>query len=1323
VGTATVAAARQGAGRGTARLRRMAATICSTCGATIPDRFRLCGSCGTARDTERATADITRFATVVNSDLKGSTALGERLDPETLREVLTLYFDEMRAVFESHGGTIEKIIGDAIVAVFGLPMRHDDDALRAVEAAAESQRVLASLNDRLEATWGVRLVVRTGIATGEVIFGEASIGQHVLTGDTMTISSAMEQHAPPLEVLVADSTYDLVRDVVDVEPMEAVTPKGSNDPIAAYRLVSVAPRPEAGHAAADTAQAGLRLCPACGEENPESFRVCGMCGAGLTLVAPVRESRKTVTIVFADPKPTTLDGAPPRPEALRDVMTRYFEAMREALEGHGGTVERFIGDAVMAVFGLPVRHEDDALRAVRAAAAMQAALPALNDGFRATWGLELRNHIGVNTGEVIAGDASLGQRLVTGDAVNTAARLEQAAGPREIILGDLTYRLARDQIEVEPIPPLTLKGKAEPVAAFRLVGVRGPQAERASLTTPFVGRREEMDRLEMTLLEVAATRSCELLIVIGEAGVGKSRLIREFATRASARERTQVLRGRCLPYGDGVTFWPIAEIVRNAAGIADEDPLDVALAKIAEIARGGTGRTDDSAAIVDRVAAAIGLSTTQFPGPELFWGIRRLLEAIASRRPLVAIVDDIHVAAPTFLELLDHLLDAVHGAPILLLTTARHELLETRAEWAEGHEAERLVLEPLSGDDADAILDQLLGALDDSVRRRILGAAEGNPLYVEQIVSMLIETGALRRDGDGWAATSVSQELAIPPTVEALVAARLDGLDSEERQVIDPASVIGLGFAVDAVVHLVPEDEAAAVPARLGSLTAKQFVRPTVADEDFFRFGHSVIKDAAYRSLLKRTRAELHERFVDWAEPINRERGREIEFEEILGYHLEQAYLYRGELGPLDEPGRKIGRRAATKLAAAGRRASIRGDAPAAANLLRRATALLPSRDEWRIELLTELADALLELGAFDDSTAVLNEAGVTARDIADERLEAHATLGRLMVDLYRSGSVGGSDQAVLDVRRAIPILERAEDLGGLAAAWRLLMLLHGTSGRYDDAADAALQVVEFATRAEDARLASKGAINYAFVALHGPTPVSTALESCERLLTEVEGDRKSEAMVLGVLAVLHAMEGRFDEGRRLSARSRESVKDLGPSILAAASALEYSRVEMLAGDPAQAEIELRRDYERLEAVGERYYRSTLAGVLANVLWTLGRHDEAGEFSRIAEEIADADDNWSQVLWRLARAKVLATRGHADEAVAVGQEAVARAAASVDIEQHADALADLGETLRLAGRQDEEGPHLREALALYVRKGDLVSAELIRARLADLVAP
>src|SRR6478672_2493264 len=403
--------------------------------------------CGSPVRHDEAAGEVHREVTIVTSDLKGSTALGERLDPEALREVLNRYFTVMRAVFESHGGTIEKIIGDAIVAVFGLPFRHDDDPLRAVEAAAESQRALATLNDELEQGWNVRLVNRTGVATGIVTSGKAEGGQHVLLGEPVDVSTVMEQNAPALEVLMAAETLEHVRERVEFDTVGAAE--------------VVAPEVEP----------GMRICPSCGEQSPEHMRLCTVCGASLAANV-ARESRRTVTIVFAMPKVHVLAGEAPGPEVLREVMSRYFEGMRGALERHGGTVEKFIGDAVMAVFGLPVRHEDDAVRAIRAASDMQTALAALNPGFRTEYGIELSNHTGVNSGEVIAGDASTAQRMVTGDAVNTAARLEQAAGSGEIVLGDLTYRLARDQVEVEFMQPLALKGKAEPVPAYRLAGVK-----------------------------------------------------------------------------------------------------------------------------------------------------------------------------------------------------------------------------------------------------------------------------------------------------------------------------------------------------------------------------------------------------------------------------------------------------------------------------------------------------------------------------------------------------------------------------------------------------------------------------------------------------------------------------------------------------------------------------------------------------------------------------------------------------------------------------------------------------------------------------------
>ncbi|TMB55836.1 MAG: hypothetical protein E6J47_06225 [Chloroflexi bacterium] len=362
---------------------------CPICGAESPDRYRACGQCGSQLVADRPPEEIRRVATVVTSDWKGSTALGERLDPESLREVQTRYFDAMRAVFEAHGGTIEKIIGDAIVAVFGIPTRREDDALRAVQAAAESQRVLALLNDQLDERWGVRLVTRTGVATGEVIVGEASAGQHVLTGDTMSMATAMEQNAPAQETLLAGSTYRLVSDQVQAESVGPITPKGSHVPVPAYQLESVVSAPPEAPAEGEAAEAGTRICSICGEQNPADFRHCGTCGATLTERLQARESRKTVTIVFADPKPGTSDGKPASPEALGDVMSRYFDAMQAVLARHGATVEKFIGDAVMAVFGLPVRHEDDALRAVRAAADMQRALPELNEAFGREWGLTL----------------------------------------------------------------------------------------------------------------------------------------------------------------------------------------------------------------------------------------------------------------------------------------------------------------------------------------------------------------------------------------------------------------------------------------------------------------------------------------------------------------------------------------------------------------------------------------------------------------------------------------------------------------------------------------------------------------------------------------------------------------------------------------------------------------------------------------------------------------------------------------------------------------------------------------------------------------------
>jgi len=1291
---------------------------CPICGEANPVTARLCGVCGTALVLDEAAGEVRREVTLVTSDLKGSTALGERLDPEALREVLNRYFGVMRAVFESHGGTIEKIIGDAIVAVFGLPFRREDDPIRALEAAAETMRALALLNEELEVGYGVRLVTRTGVATGEVTFGRADAGQHVLLGPPVEISGTMEQNSPPLEVLVHESTYVLAKDFIEVEAHEPVSPKGSEELLTAYRLVSVQARAAATEeTGAPEAAPGMRICPSCGDQSPDRYRFCNTCGASLTEHV-ARETRRTVSIVFAMPKVHAVDGGePPGPEAMRDVMSTYFDAMRTALERHGGTVEKFIGDAVMAVFGLPVRHEDDAVRAVRAAADMQAALPRLNGAFKAQRGLEIENHIGVNTGEVIAGDASTGQRLVTGDTVNTAARLEQAAGPGEVVLGDLTYRLARGQIEIEFIPPLTLKGKAEPVPAYRLVRVGASDApasqDTTTTATPFVGREAEMGRLSGALADAGEHRKARLVTLVGDAGVGKSRLIREFAGRAA--EGARVVRGRCLPYGDGITFWPLAEVVREAAGIVGEDTPNIATRKIRRLCSG-----DDAEAIVERVAAAMNLSEAQFPVPELMWGGRRLLETLAAQRPLTMIIDDIHSAETTFLDFIDHLLDSVDGASILLLCSARHEISERHPEWLEAHAADTITLEPLTESESGQIVEELLGSLEESVRARITAASEGNPLYVEQIVSMLIETGEIQRGMEGWVARGGSEGIRIPPTVEALVAARLDALNQEERAVVEPAAVIGLSFPMDAVDELVDAEIRAVLEAELTALTGKQLVRRAQGDEPIFRFGHQVIRDTAYGGLLKRLRAALHERFVVWAERVNRERGRETEFEEILGYHLEQAYRYRTELGVVDAEARSVGERAAEKLSSAGRRAYERGDLPAAISLLKRSAALLPRESTLRVELMVDLAEASIQQGAFDDAAAVLEEARTIAEELSQPRLAVRTALLQVSVDQYRGGT--SASQAVETARHAIEVLAPAGDHAGLARAWRLIMGMEASQGHLEEASQAVEHVVAEATAAEDARLASRSATIIAYVLLHGPTPVEQALRECRDLQASVAGNRVTQALVESAIAVLTAMSGDVEAARGLYRHSRAVLTELAGGIDALTGSFDSSRVETLAGDLEGARAELERDYEALTAINESFFRASIAAGLATARYLVGDIDGAAEAADVAEALADGEDVDAQVRLRVARARIAAMRGDPDRAIALATEAVDLAKGTSDVMLRTDALAALAEIHEALGDRESAGPPLREALEIYEAKGNVVSARALRARLETVAA-
>jgi class 3 adenylate cyclase len=1047
----------------------------------------------------------------------------------------------------------------------------------------------------------------------------------------------------------------------------------------------------------------MRICPSCGEENPAKFRVCGFCATPLTAAAPPQEVRKLVTILFCDLQGSTSLGERLDSESLRETMSRYFDAMSAEITRHGGLIEKFIGDAVMAVFGLPRVHEDDALRAVRAARGMQEALAGLNAGLERTYGVTLANRIGVNTGEVVAGDPTTGQRLVTGDPVNTAARLEQAAGACDVLLGELTYRLVREHVEVEAVEPLELKGKAERVPAFRLVAVHDRPVEVAE-RQPLVGREHEKARVAGAVRTAIEARSCGRLLITGDAGVGKSRLV-EYVSAAAA-QHALVLRGRCLSYGDGITFWPLVEALREASGIEESDGLAAARTKLADLL--GPGHEE----VFERLASAVGLSERQYALPEVHWAARKLVETLSRRRPLVLVLEDLHWAEPALLDLVDHVAATAEDAPALLLCIARPELLEARPPWEQ---LEHLALTPLSAAASAQIVDNLLGdtGIADDARSNIVEAADGNPLFVEQLLSMMIDEGLLLLEDGVWRTGNLHPDW-VPPSINALLTARLDGLEREQRAVIDPASVIGHYFQQPALEELVDDFVRDQVGTRLGELERKQFVR--LAADTLHRFHHVLIRDSVYDGLLKRARATLHERFVQWADRVNGDRA--TEFEEISGYHLEQAHRYLVELGLTDEHALAIGAEASRRLASAGRRAFVRGDMNAATNLLLRATSPLPPHAPARLAIFPDLGEALIQLGRFEEATSLLEDAVATAELVGELTLAANARLVGLLVRLLTGETDGWSEQATAIANDAIARCEEEGDHVGVARAWRVLAWNSLTACRYGAAAEALTNAIEHARRAGDVRQERRASVQYAQAIAWGPSSVEAGIAQCEEIARRVEGDRQAEAVIVCVRGQLEAMRGNFDRARKLYRSALATFEELGLPVDAATVSLSSGSVELLAGDPVAAERELRRGYDYFSRLGERYLLSSVAGLLGEALGAQGRLEEAEALSLETEDLAAHDDIDPQTLWRLTRATALSARGELDEAEALAREAVELLFSTDYVVNQVRALACLARILLLDGAGAEGRDLLARAHELALAKGSSVMVE----RLGELDA-
>ena len=959
-------------------------------------------------------------------------------------------------------------------------------------------------------------------------------------------------------------------------------------------------------------------------------------------------ARRLVSVVFAD-----MGGAGEGldPEALHGLLARCADVCSAVIARHGGTVAPSSGEAIVGVFGQLAVHEDDALRAARAAVELR----------EAGTGLGIR--LGVESGEVFVGAGAPRVRSATGQAFAVAARLARAASPAEILLGDGIHRMLRGAVRAERGPD----GQA-----WRLLALEaGGEAIARTSARPFVGRRRELEQLRTAFARVRDERRCAALTVVGPAGIGKSRLAQELV--GAVADAATVVVGRCPSYGDGLTYRPLAEVVGRLGGA---DP------------RQWVGELfDDEEPIAQMVLTAIGLSDGTAQAEETFWAVRRMFERVAQDRPLVVVVEDIHWAESTLLDLLEYVVAVSSGHALLLLCLARPELLETRPAWtAPAPNRSLLVLDALSDADAHRLVAHG-GGLGSAAAARIVRRAEGNPLFLEHLAAMGAESG---------------EEAALPSSIQAVLAARIDHLAPGERALVEEASVQGQSFHADALEAILPGGGRAGISAHLVALVHKQLIlaeRSDLPGSDAFRFAHALIREAAYRSLPKQRRAELHERVARWLEA---QPGVQ---DETIGYHLGEAYRHRAELGRTGPGELALAAAAAERLATAADAALLRGDPSAGAHLLEHAATLLDADDAARCELLPALGAALFEAGRMDDAALVLDRAVARA---PEPRLRTRAEVERELVRLETElGS--GTDRARRVADAALPVLREAGDELGQCRVWLLRGQLAWHAGRAADADEA----WRSAARTAAGRRELFDVIGWrATAAVLGPTPVDEAIRRCEAYRALVDASPLATASTLNPLALLHAMKGEFGIAAGLLDQAGETLRELG-GFGAGVSHLAAS-VRLLAGQAERAEELLRGDVERLSAMSDGGALATTTALLAQAVFAQGRMDDALALCRMTDRRAAAEDIATQMIWRGVQARIVARAGRHDEAEALARAAVAVVEPTDLLSHRGDAMLALADVLRIAGRPAEADRATQAGVALYERKGNAAAVALAR---------
>jgi class 3 adenylate cyclase/tetratricopeptide (TPR) repeat protein len=966
--------------------------------------------------------------------------------------------------------------------------------------------------------------------------------------------------------------------------------------------------------------------------------------------------RKLATVLFVDLVSSTELVADVDPEIVRRRVSRFFDQVSHCIVTHGGTVEKFAGDAVMAAFGVPLAHEDDAERAVRAALVT---LDRVKD-------LGLAARVGIESGEVVADEVE--STFATGEPVNMAARLQQEAAPNEILVGPVAARLVRDRVELEPVGPLELRGWREPVAAHRVLCAVELGAPVRSLSAPLVGRESELELLENTFARTVRDRRAALFTIYGDPGVGKSRLAREFV---AGLEGATVLSGRCLPYGEGVTYWPLAEMVKSSAGISDDDPLDEARAKLRACC--------EDEAVADLLGLAVGVLEAvegMRAQQEISWASRAWAEQLAEAQPLVLLFEDVHWGEEPLLELVEHLAAWVREVPLLLLCIARTELLDVRPTWGGGRvRSTAIELEPLPPEESAELVAALTSELDIGVdTETVLAKTEGNPLYVEETVRMLAERsrGGAER---------------IPDTLQSLISARIDRLPGTQRLLLQRAAVMGRIFMLGALERLSPEVDD--VHTALDELLLRDLVvresRATIHGEQAFKIKHVLIREVAYSGLAKSSRADLHRAFADW---LGERAG--MELLEIRAFHLDQAASLLAELdgaAPAD-----LREDAAAALTHAGRRALSREAFRSARKLLLRAVELAPTlerryyagRAAWR---LADMPAVLVEMEEVASAAEQAGDALIQGRALT---ALAEAVLQHRADAVTARGLVAQAVEVLRDESAEI----RFEPLwiASQVAAW------FGDSSEFERWAKAALAAAREAER-KDLEVLVVHSLAQAYVIrleLDEATPlVERALE-----LADASGSVFSRASALSVRGWLELVSMHPAEAEADYSAARDLYADVGNAIREAGMTMMIGRAAFAQGDRDRAEKLLRDSVRTLKGLGDRGSLCEAQRALSMVLTEQGRIEEAERTALEARETVGPDDRVSGSTTKLALGIVRAAQARDAEAEKLLVEAVEELGFFDLRALEHWALRYLVQFLRSRGRDDEADAYEERRAAL-----------------------